>query len=93
LIKCFLKHGLAREHAVEEAIKLLSQLTNYAAMAVGPDPEQNTIKKIDFIPTADNEAVLLIVTNKGHVSHQSIRCQMMYPLKVSKKSSKHLMIC
>ena len=45
----FLKNKLAREQAVEEAIHLLSELTNYTAMAVGPSSNQNTIKKIDFI--------------------------------------------
>ncbi len=68
----FLKNKLAKEHAVEEAIHLLSELTNYTALAVGPSSNQNTIKKIDFIPLTDHEAVVLIVTDQGHVQHQNI---------------------
>jgi heat-inducible transcriptional repressor len=69
----FFKNKLAREQAIEEAIKLLSELTNYTAMAVGPSNQENTIKKIDFIPINDKEAVVLIVTDQGHVQHQNIR--------------------
>lgn len=68
----FAKNKIAREHAVEEAIHLLGQLTNYTAMAVGPSSNENTIKKIDFIPIGEHDAVILIVTDQGHVQHQNI---------------------
>ncbi|MCF7931058.1 MAG: heat-inducible transcriptional repressor HrcA [Acholeplasmataceae bacterium] len=68
----FRKNKIAKEHAVEEAIHLLSELTNYTALAVGPSSNQNTIKKIDFIPLNEQEAVVLIVTDQGHVQHQNI---------------------
>jgi heat-inducible transcriptional repressor len=69
----FIKHKLGREQAIEEAIHLLSELTNYTALAVGPSGQLNTIKKIDFIPLAESEAVILIVTDQGHVQHQTIQ--------------------
>jgi heat-inducible transcriptional repressor len=68
----FMKHQLGREQAIEEAIHLLSELTNYTALAVGPTGSINVIKKIDFIPLTDQEAVVLIVTDQGHVQHQTI---------------------
>lgn len=68
----FSKNKLVREHAVEEAIHLLSELTNYTAMAIGPSGQGSIIKKIDFIPLTEEQAVILIVTDKGHVQHQSI---------------------
>jgi len=68
----FLKNTMARESAIEEAIHLLSKLTNYTAMAVGPSNAQSKIKKIDFIPLGEKEAVILIVTDQGHVQHQNI---------------------
>jgi len=69
----FLKHKMGREQAIEEAISLLSDLTNYTAMAVGPNSSKNKIKRIDFIPVGDHDAVILIVTDQGHVQHQNIR--------------------
>lgn len=69
----FAKSFIQRETAIEEAIKLLSDLTNYTALAIGPNANQSLICKIDFIPTEQNEAVILIVTDQGHVQHQNIR--------------------
>jgi heat-inducible transcriptional repressor len=68
----FVKNKMAKEQAVEEAIHLLSELTNYTALAVGPSAHTNTIKKIDFIPIGEHDAVILIVTDQGHVQHQNI---------------------
>ena len=66
------RHSYSRNLAVEEAINLLSELTKYTAMAVGPKNSEIKITKIDLIPTSEREAVILIVTNKGHVQHQNI---------------------
>ena len=68
----FTKNRHTKSVAVEQALNLLSKLTNYTAMALGPDIETSRIKKIDFIPLTEHEAVLLIVTDRGHVQHQSI---------------------
>ncbi len=68
----FEKNTYTRESAIQEALKLLTDLTNYTAVAVGPDIEQSKIKKIDFIPLGTKDAVILIVTDRGHVQHQQI---------------------
>ncbi len=68
----FYKNKMAREQAIEKAIVLLSDLTNYTAMAIGPSAQKNLIKRIDFIPVSNDEAVILIVTDQGHVQHQHI---------------------
>jgi heat-inducible transcriptional repressor len=52
---------------------LLSKLTNYTALATSSSNVEMTIKKIDFIPLSEKDAVVLIVTNKGHVQHQNIQ--------------------
>lgn len=67
-----MRHSYSRRVAVEEAINLLSDLTKYTALAVGPRHQETKITKVDFITLSDSEAVILIVTNKGHVEHQNI---------------------
>ena len=42
-------------------------------MAVGPSSHLNVIKKIDFVPLTNRDAVVLIVTDQGHVQHQNIQ--------------------
>ncbi|QWB95203.1 heat-inducible transcriptional repressor HrcA [Mycoplasmatota bacterium] len=68
----FIQNKLAKEQAIKEAISLLSDLTNYTAMAIGPNGSRNTIKRIDFVPVGESDAVILIVTDQGHVQHQNI---------------------
>lgn len=68
----FTKHSYARELAIEQAIELLSDLTNYTAVALGPSNRATKIRKIDFVPVSKREAVILIVTDRGHVQHQNI---------------------
>ena len=68
----FLNHELARNEAIKEAINLLSDLTNYTSVVLGPNTLTSTVKKIDFIPLSEKDAVILIVTNQGHVQNQVI---------------------
>ncbi|MDL2292228.1 heat-inducible transcriptional repressor HrcA [Acholeplasma sp. OttesenSCG-928-E16] len=63
------------EDATTEAIKLLSELTNYATVAIGPSGKTDIIKKIDFIPMDETRAVVLIVTDKGNVMHNNINVE------------------
>jgi len=69
----FESNRYSRTNAVNQALELLTKLTNYTALAIGPDTDESKIKKIDFIPTTKHEAILLIVTDRGHVQHQSIQ--------------------
>ena len=69
----FNEHNLMKEEAIKEAMNLLSKLTNYTSMALGADYRSELVKKMDFIPVSDSEAVILIVTNEGHVSNQTIK--------------------
>lgn len=69
----FIKHSYERKSAIQEAIKLISNLTNYTTVAIGPTYDNTKIKKIDFIGVSNDEAVILIVTDRGHVEHHNIR--------------------
>ncbi len=60
----------SKDHAVKSAIDLLSELTNYTSIVLGPDSGLIRIKKVDYIDITPSEAVILIVTNKGHVQSQ-----------------------
>src|SRR5690554_2550357 len=59
----FSKKALGREHRIKEALKLLTDLTNYTAVAVGPDILQSHIKRIEMVPLGLKDAVMLIVTD------------------------------
>jgi heat-inducible transcriptional repressor len=62
-----------KETAVKKAIDLLSELTNYTSIVLGPSEDLTKIKKVDYIEINSSEAVILIVTNKGHVQSQTFK--------------------
>ena len=68
----FINKEYEKERAIKEALNLLSKLTNYTTVALGPDAENLFVKKIDFIPLSENQAVILIVTDHGNVQNQIV---------------------
>ena len=61
-----------RDDTIEEAINLLSQLTNYTTIALGPQARNSKVKRIELIPLYERVSVLLVITNLGHVESKQI---------------------
>lgn len=59
------------EKVVQNSAKILSDLTNYTAILLGPNVKENRLKKIQIIPLNEETATALIVTNTGHVEHRT----------------------
>ncbi|MFW5914070.1 MAG: heat-inducible transcriptional repressor HrcA [Bacillota bacterium] len=72
LIDDLFDKDMARDEMIERAIQLLSQLTNYTSIALGPDAGNSRVKKIEIIPLSGSSSVLLVVTNLGHVESKNI---------------------
>ncbi len=68
----FKKEYLKRDDAIKEAVKILSDITNYTSIALGPNANKYVVKKIQFIPLNERAAVMILVTNSGHVQTQNI---------------------
>ncbi len=68
--KIFDKFEHNKQDTVKKAIDLLSEITNYTSMVLGPSEDSTIIKKVDFIEINHKEAVILVVTNRGHVQSQ-----------------------
>ena len=63
---------IARETAVKEAMKILASLTNYTSILLGPSRENNVVQKIQFVPISETQAVLILITNGGHVENVTV---------------------
>lgn len=68
----FNNEDLAREEAIKQAMNLLSQLTNYTTIALGPNARNSRVKKIELVPIYEQSCVLLVITNLGHVESKQI---------------------
>ncbi|MDF2607421.1 MAG: heat-inducible transcriptional repressor HrcA [Bacillales bacterium] len=63
---------LLREKVIHQAANLLSEISDYTAIALGSMVTENRLKKIQIVPLTDTTAVMIIITNKGHVQNQIV---------------------
>ncbi|MES6927184.1 HrcA family transcriptional regulator, partial [Cutibacterium acnes] len=60
------------EGVVQQAASILSSLTNYTAIVLGPETYHTTLASLQLIPLNENSAVAIIVTNTGHVENRRV---------------------
>lgn len=64
--------SVRRDEAIKQAMNLLSQLTNYTTIALGPSAYGSKVKKIELVPLHGDICLLLVITNLGHVESKQI---------------------
>jgi heat-inducible transcriptional repressor len=64
-------HG-EMEHMLERATGLLSELTSYAAVVVGPSHDSATIRSVQVVGLAPRVALLVVVLSDGAVEKRTI---------------------
>ncbi|MDG5470866.1 heat-inducible transcriptional repressor HrcA [Jeotgalibacillus sp. ET6] len=55
------------ENIVQRSAKILSELTNYTSIVLGPNQQENRVKQIQVVPLSEGTAIAIIVTDTGHV--------------------------
>lgn len=60
------------EQVLQHASLVLSNLTNYTSILLGPEIFSNSLKHFGLVPLTDQTAVAIIVTNTGHVENRTI---------------------
>ncbi|WP_078545540.1 heat-inducible transcriptional repressor HrcA [Litchfieldia alkalitelluris] len=60
------------EKVVQKSAQILSELTNYTAIVLGPAMAVNKVKRLQIIPINHDTAVAIIVTDTGHVENRTI---------------------
>ena len=58
------------ELIVKNSAKILSELTNYTAIVLGPTIKEHKLKKIQIVPLNKETAIAIIVTDTGHVENK-----------------------
>lgn len=64
-----------RDEIIKEAIDLLSQATNCTAISLGPNAYHSKVKKVQLVPISSHQALILVITNYGHVESKQITIQ------------------
>lgn len=69
--QAFANQLLEFEKVVQQSARVLSDLTNYTSIILGPEVYETKLKQLQIISLSDNTAVAILVTNTGHVEHRS----------------------
>ncbi|TJY43466.1 heat-inducible transcriptional repressor HrcA [Cohnella pontilimi] len=60
------------EDVIGHASTILSQLTNYTSIVLGPEMFTTSLKHFQLVQLNEHSAVAIIVTNTGHVEHRPV---------------------
>ncbi len=60
------------EQVIEHAAAILSQMTNYTSIVLGPEIFEHRLKHIQIVPLNDDQAVAIVVTHTGRVENKLI---------------------
>lgn len=70
--KLFAEQFVESEQVIQQTASILSELTNYTSIVLGPEVFDTTLKHIQLVPLSKNSAVAIIVTNTGYVENKKI---------------------
>ncbi|MGN8645532.1 heat-inducible transcriptional repressor HrcA [Gracilibacillus sp. HCP3S3_G5_1] len=68
--KAFERKMIEFEKVVQKSARILSDLTNYTSIILGPEVFETTLKQIQIISLSKHTAVAILVTSTGHVEHR-----------------------
>jgi heat-inducible transcriptional repressor len=60
------------EKVVQQAASMLSQLTNYTSIVLGPEHQHTMLKHLQLVPLGEDHAVILMVTSTGKVESRTV---------------------
>lgn len=73
LVRNFVSGEMHRlEQVIQNAATVLSNLTNYTSILLGPELFSNSLQHFGLVPLSENSAVAIIVTNTGVVENRTI---------------------
>ncbi|MBA3464056.1 MAG: heat-inducible transcription repressor HrcA [Deltaproteobacteria bacterium] len=60
------------DEVVHRASRLLSDLTQHAAVIIAPDPDQQRLAQVEFVPLRDGKLIAVLVTTDGGIENRLI---------------------
>ena len=60
------------DEVVQRASRLLTDLTHHAALILAPDPDQQRLERIEFVPLRDGKLIAVLVTTDGRIENRIV---------------------
>ena len=68
----FNNQQLALTDTLSESLKLISDMTNYTSIVLGGASHENKLKEIRVIPIDQDNLIVILVTDTGHVENRKV---------------------
>ncbi|WP_438433283.1 heat-inducible transcriptional repressor HrcA [Gorillibacterium sp. sgz500922] len=73
VMKSFFAERMSQmEQVIQQVASILSGLTNYTSIVLGPEVFSTTLKHLQVVPLNERKAVAIIVTNTGQVENRTV---------------------
>lgn len=69
----FKNQQLALSDVITKSLQVISDMMNYTTVVLGSTSHENLLKQIEVVPIDDVSMAVIIVTDKGHVEHKTIK--------------------
>ena len=66
--------SLELSDCISKSLQLVSDMTSYTAVVLGQASHDNLLKEVNVVPLADNQLIMIVVTDKGKVEHKTVTC-------------------
>lgn len=70
--KLFTQQFTEFEQVIEQTAQILSQITSYTSIILGPEIYQTKLKNIQIIPLSEDSLVVILVTSTGKVENKTL---------------------
>ena len=71
----FRNQQLPLADCITKSLQIISDMTSYATIALGTNLHENLLKQIEAVPIDENNIVVIVITDKGHVEHKEMRLE------------------
>lgn len=72
LQQVFQNKSLVLTDAISKSMEIISEITNYTAVVLGPESSENKLTKVEVVPINENRLVAVVITDKGYVQNKNI---------------------
>jgi heat-inducible transcriptional repressor len=69
----FANRNMSINGILDQTGQILSEMTNLTTVVVGPNIEQEALKKIELLPISNSQALVLFVLTNGHVENKMFK--------------------
>lgn len=75
IAEVFENRNLVITEVLNKTSNILSEMTNLISVVIGPNLNEDTLKRIELVPISNDNALAICITNNGHIQNKMFNIQ------------------